>query len=501
MMKKILSAKHLVHPADLLSLIMIAVFLAFLMDMIPIKVTAQTPVAVPGDFTVTTNFGSSALVPNQIINATVTAKNISTEPFDGTVDVLVIVALYSPNNTMISISYISKGIFYQGTETLSAGFKLPSDVSNCKVKSFMWDGKDIEASNMIPISNEVQIPEATVATPVSSTSPDMTPSSSVMSALTPTASVTPSAIPVPTPPVLIEGSFIQPYLSGSWSLSNFNIEYSYMINAKVKDHIIWQWTADSKTKTAYYPTKLPGWRQCNSGDPVMDSLQSAKAKGIQVWLGLNNSDDWWNNYANNDAWLTNEFAVAKTIAKELWDRYGSLYKDQIAGFYLSLEVDNVNFQSTTAQDRIKKAYKNITDYIHENMNKPVMISPFFNEKAGQTPTQYAAMWKNILQAAPIDIIALQDGVGAGHCSISTIGKWLSELKNAINEVRPSTSLWSNLETFGPNNTAAPISKVIDQINAQKKYVKKFTSFSFNHYNSPQQGYMNEYNQYKAYANK
>lgn len=79
-------------------------------------------------------------------------------PYDGKQDVLVIVGLYDRNNTMVNVSYISKGIAYRGTETLSAGFKLPRDIAGYTVKAFMWDGTDIKLSNMIPLSNVVMIP-------------------------------------------------------------------------------------------------------------------------------------------------------------------------------------------------------------------------------------------------------------------------------------------------------------------------------------------------------
>lgn len=117
-----------------------------------------TPSADPQvEFKVDTTFTLAKLLPNQMLTAKVSVANISSSRYAGTKSVLVLVALYDKNNTMVNISYISKDIPYQGTDILSAGFKLPPDVAGYQVQSFMWDGTDLKNTNMIPISNVVQI--------------------------------------------------------------------------------------------------------------------------------------------------------------------------------------------------------------------------------------------------------------------------------------------------------------------------------------------------------
>lgn len=117
--------------------------------------TVTQPSVSPYDyeFKVDTNFEPAYLVANQMITAKVVATNVSAEAYTGKKDVLLIVALYDSKNTMVNVSYISKGITYQGTETLSAGFKLPSSTIGYSVKAFVWDGQDLQTTNMIPLSN------------------------------------------------------------------------------------------------------------------------------------------------------------------------------------------------------------------------------------------------------------------------------------------------------------------------------------------------------------
>lgn len=297
---------------------------------------------------------------------------------------------------------------------------------------------------------------------------------------------------------ILAGSFFQPSLVANWTESDFAAEYDAM-KAVSMNHIIWQWTVDTKAKQACYPTGLPGYSQIFRDDMVKNSLAQADKKGIKVWLGLTANDDWFRYYANDEQWLTHEVSLNKKVARELWQRYGGNYGDTIAGFYIWMEVDNLHFQTRLKQKRIATAYKEIAEEVHLVTGKPVMIAPFFTQDIGQDASGYADMWGNILKTAPIDIIALQDGFGGGPVSATEIGKWLAALKMKITEVRSQTELWCDLETFTPDFLPAPISRIIGQINAEQSFVSNFTSFSFNHYDSPNNGHMMPYLQYKKYV--
>lgn len=299
-------------------------------------------------------------------------------------------------------------------------------------------------------------------------------------------------------PSLLEGSFFQPSLVLNWTNADFAAEFDVMRSLGM-NHIIWQWTIDSKEKQACYPTVLPGYSQLSPRDLVGISLEEAEKKGLKVWIGLNCNDDWFTYYANNEKWLANETSLSISMVQELWCRYGPAYTDTIAGFYLPLEVDNVHFKNKERQSRMAKAYKELAEMIHVTTSKPVMIAPFFNEGRGQDARTYAEMWGNILKVAPIDVIALQDGIGCEHASVSSIGNWLEALGTKIREIRPATELWSDLETFTTKLQSAPIERVISQIQAEKQYVTKITSFSFNHYDSPNTGHAGQFLQYKEYV--
>jgi lysophospholipase L1-like esterase len=105
------------------------------------------------DFTVSSTFNLTALQPNKLlcVDAAVTNNLNSEQP------VIAIVALFDGSNRMISLAYISKNIGAGVTENLSAGFYLPANITNHKVKVFVWKGTSLTNTNMQPISNVVTL--------------------------------------------------------------------------------------------------------------------------------------------------------------------------------------------------------------------------------------------------------------------------------------------------------------------------------------------------------
>ena len=107
------------------------------------------------DFTINVTPSSSGLTANQLFTADVTATNVSAD--NQAKNVLVVVALYDNTNAMRNVSYISRNVSYGASETISAGFKLPSNVAGHKVKIFVWEGNDIRSTTLKPISDVVTI--------------------------------------------------------------------------------------------------------------------------------------------------------------------------------------------------------------------------------------------------------------------------------------------------------------------------------------------------------
>ena len=289
----------------------------------------------------------------------------------------------------------------------------------------------------------------------------------------------------------LRGSFLQPDAAGPWSGKRWQREFGYMKTAGI-DQMVIQWTADSKNKTTVYPSGLAGYTQSTPNDVVDRALRAADESGAQVYLGLTISDDWWAHYANDVPWLKNEAKVANDLADDLWKRYRR--HKSLAGWYLAFEVDNVQW------DRLAAFYQATGNHLHKlTPGKPVMIAPFFNPAAGETAAQWQAMWESILSRSPLDIFALQDGVGAGHTTAIQLPKWFRATSDAVRKANPKMQFWVDTETFTLDDFGTMnIGSIVEDMRRVQPYVSNYLSFSFNHYLSPQQANPLYYKTYLNY---
>jgi len=293
----------------------------------------------------------------------------------------------------------------------------------------------------------------------------------------------------------LRGSFLQPALGDAWTLKQWHDEFHYMRDARL-DQMVLQWTADSKEKTAIYPIGVAGYTQNTKHDVVERALTAADASGAQVYLGLQINDDWWTNYLSDKAWLKNEAKVANVLADDLWKRYNQ--HASLTGWYLGFEVDNV--ESTQAEwTNLVAFYRTVGNHLHKlTPGKPIVISPFFSTTADLSPAQWQTMWEYALKRSPIDVLALQDGVGVGHASNAQLPEWFSAVQNAIQNSRPRMQFWANAETFTLDSEPRPIRSIVNDMCAVQPYVSSYLSFSFNHYLSPQQVNPLYYRTYLSY---
>ncbi|NLY43956.1 MAG: DUF1080 domain-containing protein [Clostridiaceae bacterium] len=105
------------------------------------------------EYDVDTTFNLSKLEGDKHLGASVTVRNNGNKEES----VIAIVALYDGENKMVNVSFISKEIRAGQAENMKAGFKLPPDVSNHKVRVFVWDGTSLEDTTMQPLSNMVEL--------------------------------------------------------------------------------------------------------------------------------------------------------------------------------------------------------------------------------------------------------------------------------------------------------------------------------------------------------
>jgi Domain of unknown function (DUF4434)/Domain of unknown function (DUF5109) len=305
----------------------------------------------------------------------------------------------------------------------------------------------------------------------------------------------------------LTGSFIQSWLPDGWTTADWNSELTTLRNACITQQVL-QTTADSGAGTAVYPSGI--FTQNTSTDVVDTELAAAGNNSIKVFVGLQFNDQWEENdpatgvpYATETSWLNHQRDIAISLADDLWADYGGY--STFAGWYIPFEADNARFTTQTSWNRLASFYGAIANHLHAISNKPVAVAPFYNTHLGLTSSQWQQMWTSILSQAAIDIVSLQDGVGAGspqaHATTAQLPTWFSATKNAISAGRPSSKLYSDNETFNERTGGAlAISTVVADMKAVQPYVSGFWSFSYDHYDSPKQGFSSQNTSYLKYLN-
>ncbi len=307
----------------------------------------------------------------------------------------------------------------------------------------------------------------------------------IIKLLTAAFSATPSYVPpLPVETPKLSGSFIQPYLADSFDDTKWQKEFSFMKRAGIGQLFI-QWTADSKNKTAVYPSSLSGYKQSTKNDIVKAALSNADIAGIEVYLGLQVNEDWWTPKSGDENWLKNEAAVSIEVFDDLFNRYGA--HKSLKGWYLSFEVDNWRFAAKKDWHKIALFYSTVLSHIKSSdFQKPVVTAPFFNPSGGQSASEWQAMWTYLLLNCPIDIVALQDGIGAGHTTKSDLPEWFNATREAIKASKSSAKLWDDAENFNAGQKTMPIKELVEDMKVAEPYVSSFICFTYNHYTSPQQ---------------
>lgn len=236
-------------------------------------------------------------------------------------------------------------------------------------------------------------------------------------------------------------------------------------------------------------------------EPLRHVLDAAERLGMQVFLGLGLDPTFWQ--GQFDPLASAEENVALMLRLE--ELYGA--SPALAGWYLPEEIDDRRFVAADVHEAAIVYLEAMARAAHERTGRPVMVAPYF----GMNPSgpAYAAWWDVTLARAPIDIIALQDGVGTRRTTTEEGVPVFAALAEVA--ARHGAALWSDLEVFeqihgwpvdtGPwQARPATIEQVLHQLELEAPLVDKIVVFDFTHYMSPRLGGGAEelYRGYQAY---
>ncbi|MCC6442694.1 MAG: DUF4434 domain-containing protein [Armatimonadetes bacterium] len=240
---------------------------------------------------------------------------------------------------------------------------------------------------------------------------------------------------------------------------------------------------------AFYPSRLYRvWSP--KADPIGTIFDYADRHGMRVFLATGYLDSGWDNLEGE--------AAEKLLEKhrQVMAELSALYsrRPAFAGWYLAYETVDVQFDNEERSRKIIQLLRGISDEAHRLApGKPVAAAPYFT----MTPSsqEMEALWSRLLGEIRIDILAMQDTVGAatGELRLDYLPPYYAALRRACE--RAGSVFWTDMEVFrriqgwpGDSHVtdfdAAEFDRIRRQMDVESRFVDKIICFEFNFHLSP-----------------
>ena len=310
----------------------------------------------------------------------------------------------------------------------------------------------------------------------------------------------------PTEYPTVCGSFMQPNAFKDYTLAQMEAHLQAMYTVGI-DTLILQWsfsTENGKVQGAYFPYSEQDEMASGydaSGERLLENiLKAAEKVGVKVFIGLNDSSEWWNLGVLDRNWIDTQARLGLSGAMQIYDKYQSLYPDAFYGWYFVFEFYNMAAPDAVIENAsyLLNLYRDGLYEIAPSM--PMMLSPYISE-AGADPKETGKLWEKVFAGTNFrngDIYCCQDSVGAGHISIDKLDAYYAEIKKAV-DTKDGLLFWANNENFTlATSSTAPLDRFIEQLNITDKYVSAHVTFAYSHYQHPDMQKFGEHEAYKYY---
>ena len=277
-----------------------------------------------------------------------------------------------------------------------------------------------------------------------------------------------------------ESSFIQAWYAKDFSKKRWIDDFSILKEKNIND-IILQSVFDTLNKVCFYETNNIELKK-NSVDMIKNCLDAAKETNSKVRIGLGESKLWWILGPLSRRWILKEACTNNILFNEIFEKYGD--NKVISGWYIPYELSDYFIATKTQRKNMNKFLKEISENIKRKSDLSVMISPYFNIRGPRILTirAWEKALKEALRGCKIDILALQDSIGAGFNTLKNIEKLFLHTKRATDDL--DVILYADTETFkkkGGKLVSASEEEFLERANIIRNYVKGHIAFSINHY--------------------
>ncbi|WP_314236285.1 DUF4434 domain-containing protein [Capnocytophaga sputigena] len=259
--------------------------------------------------------------------------------------------------------------------------------------------------------------------------------------------------PQQTTPKALTGTFVQLFGKDDWSEAQWD-EFLIEIKDLGMNTLIVQYTAfKNPYNNITWFNSANAFTATKSKHTLERVLASAQRKGIEVHIGLHFDDTYW--YHQTDvAWLQTQANYCIAIAEEIQAQFGRY--TAFKGWYIPHEPEP-NAYNTDEKVRLFREHfvDRISNRLHQLNNKPVSIAAFWNSSLS-TPEQLQHFMAELAKSN-LQIIMLQDGVGAQHVTLNRLASYYEAAQRGLFEENKNYKgvFWSDLETFASPNGEYP----------------------------------------------
>ena len=303
------------------------------------------------------------------------------------------------------------------------------------------------------------------------------------------------------------GSFMQPNAFKGYSYDRMKQHLQNMHDVGI-DILILQWSfenASDGVTSVFFDSSFDSGDKANtfddSGKNFLDTLlRAAEAVGVKVFIGLNDNAEWWQKSVTDKNWIEKQADIGLDGAKQMYEKYKSLYPDAFYGWYFVFEFYNLQAPAPMIDNAayLLNLYRNGLYELDAEM--PMMLSPYISS-SGASPEDTRSLWTSVFAKTDFrngDIFCCQDSVGAGHIGLDRLDAYYSAIKEAVDS-KDGLRFWANNECFTQSDwSTAPLDRFVEQLNISSKYVEAHITFAYSHYANPDTGKTGYHLAYKTY---
>jgi hypothetical protein len=232
-----------------------------------------------------------------------------------------------------------------------------------------------------------------------------------------------------------------------------------------------------------------------AGGSSLDTiLELADQAGMQVIIGLVYDPGFWEQISRPPPLVEDYLRRSQLKSVSVASQLSSVVRNHPSfhGWYLTEEIDDINWRGTKARQALFRYLREISVQLHKiTPNRKVALSGFCNGRID--PRAFEAFWNALLEAASVDIVFFQDGIGVEKLQLAQLPLYLSAIHKAVEAHRRDLRVVIEIfhQVAGPpidnkqfRAVSAPLERIQRQIATAVPYASQLIGFSIPEYMTP-----------------